>query len=173
MNLLTPARTALGSLCALLAVALCYECFYPLPDIEAAPFHIAQPAPEPPASPAFQMPPPASFAAIDVRPIFDPSRRPVAGPPDQPSADGIAAGALPPMTLVGVIIDNQTRLALIKLSQAQQALSYAVGSSLAGWQIVEIGADNIVLRARGMADQVVRMTGKSQSPAPQQTGNAL
>jgi hypothetical protein len=166
-------RLALGAFCALLAATLSYECFYPIPDLETPSIRLAASSAEPAAvHPAFQLPPESSFAAIDARPIFDPSRRPVAGPPEQSSADGSAAGTLPPMTLIGIIIDRQTRLALIKLAQAPQALSYAVGSSLAGWQIVAIEADKVVLRAHGAADQIVRMTGKSQKPAPQ-PGNGL
>ena len=166
-------RAAFGAFCALLAATLGYECFYPIPDLETPSIHLAPSSPEPAAvQPAFRMPPPSSFAAIDARPIFDPSRRPVPGPPEQSSADGSGAGALPPMALIGIIIDRQTRLALIKLAQAPQALSYAVGSSLAGWQIVAIEADKVVLRAHGAADQIVRMTGKSRTPVPQ-PGNGL
>ena len=76
-------RLGVGMLCVCLAIVLGYECFAPLPDMSAPP---AQPARAPPRArcrrPAFQMPPQSSFAAIDARPIFDASRRPVAGPPD-------------------------------------------------------------------------------------------
>jgi type II secretory pathway component PulC len=115
------------------------------------------------------MPPAASFAAIDTRPIFDASRQPVAAPPEALSVSG-SSGSLPPLTLVGIIIDRQTRLALIKLAGAPLAMSYAVGMSVSGWQIVEIEADRIVLRAGG-ANQEIRLTGKTQTSAPTASDN--
>lgn len=157
------AHILLGSICATLILSIGYECFFPLADIKAPPFQLALPSGNVAASPSFKMPPAASFAAIDERPIFDSSRRPVASPPDVPSTIG-ASVSLPSVTLIGVIIDHETRLALVKLTEASVVASYSVGAWLGNWQIVQIEADKIVLRSNGLGTQELRMTGKSRTP---------
>jgi len=163
------ARILFGSTGVLMAALLGYECLSPLADLEIPTVRLALPSRDAAAARIFQMPPATSFAAIDARPVFDASRQPVAGPPDTMPVSGTSA-SLPPLTLVGIIIDRQTRLALIKLAGAPLAVSYAVGMSVSGWQIVEIEADRIVLRAGG-ANQEIRLTGKTQTSAPAANDN--
>ena len=154
----------LGSICTALLLLLGYECFSPIAEVETPSLRLKLPSGDVTRAPSFEMPPAASFAAIDARPIFDPSRRPVASPPDAPSANG-APLSLPSLTLVGVIIDRQTRLALIKLTEASLATAYSVGTWLGEWQIVQIEADKIILRASGMGSHELRLTAKNHTSA--------
>jgi len=169
MTAVARARTLLGSISILMAALFGYECLSPIADLEIPTVRLALPTRDAVAGQVFQMPTSASFATIDARPVFDATRQPVAAPPEAFVADGTSS-SLPPMTLVGIIIDRQTRLALIKLAGAPLAMSYAVGMSVSGWQIVEIEADRIVLRAGG-ANQEIRLTGKPQTSAPATSDN--
>lgn len=157
-------RIVLGSICAALVVVLGCECFFPIADAEAPPLQLPLPVIDPAAPAKFQMPPQEHFASIDERPVFDPSRKPVAGPPDAPAANGSLS--LPSVMLIGVIIDHETRLALVKLTETAPVASYSVGTWLGGWQIVQIEADKIILRANSFGSRELRMIARSHTALP-------
>ena len=66
--------------------------------------------------------------------------------------------AVPPLpsnvSLVGVIIDGDRQLALIKTQGAPFAESLRVGAVIDGWKVTEIAPDKVVLRA-GTAEQIL------------------
>lgn len=168
---LTPWEIALTGLCAVLASAVLYEYTAPLqafnpPQMELKKHEIA-------ASVAFFSPPSeASFAAIDTRPLFNPTRKPI----DVPQAAGGPAGssAAPPpllnVTLVGVIIDSDRQLALVKVQGAPFATSLKVGATLDGWQVKEIAPDKVVFHA-GNVEQTLGLGDERTSQSqPAQAG---
>ncbi|MGA7713062.1 MAG: hypothetical protein WCA81_14250 [Rhizomicrobium sp.] len=152
---LTSWELALTGLCVLLGAAVLYECAAPLqafnpPALELKKHQIA-------ATAAFFSPPSeASFSAIDARPLFSPSRKPI-DVPQAPGESGLGS-AVPPLpsnvSLVGVIIDGDRQLALIKTQGAPFAESLRVGAVIDGWKVTEIAPDKVVLRA-GTAEQIL------------------
>jgi hypothetical protein len=90
------------------------------------------------------------------RPLFSRSRRPfVAPPPDvtEPApqiAEPVQVAAEPQFTLQGVYIQGSVRRALILLAQSQ-AQWQSVGDDVLGWNITEIGPNEITLEARGQS----------------------
>lgn len=169
---LTPWELALSGLCIVLGGAILYECAAPLqaftpPALELKKHQAV-------ATTAFFSPPSeASFAAIDARPLFSPTRKPI----DVPQAAGGPAGsgpsAPPPLlnvVLVGVILDGEKQLALVKVQGAPFAASLKVGATLDGWQVKEIASDKVVFHA-GTAEQVLGLGDQRASQSqPAQTG---
>ncbi|HSZ10798.1 MAG TPA: hypothetical protein VK759_01395, partial [Rhizomicrobium sp.] len=86
-----------------------------------------------------------------------------AGPPPAPNA-----------SLVGVIIDGKTQMALMRSPDSAFALSYSVGSSISGWQISEIDSDKVKLISGAFtheidlnANRAPQTLGASSSIGPQ------
>lgn len=152
---------------ALLASTLAYEIWAPLGDFD--PPAVAVPdQPPPPATIPFNPPPQATFAAIDARPIFNPTRKPV----EATAVAGNSTAAAPPdVVLVGVIIDPKNQLALVKREGAPFAESLALGASLDGWEVTEIAADHVTLRSAAQ-EFVLGLDGKRKSQ-PNQPGSAM
>lgn len=146
-------RFVLAVLCAALGAASVYEMTAPPPSyaVPAARMRstvaIGAPAAE------FMPPPANAFAAVTERPLFDPARKKYVPPPS--AASGKAAPPPPPnLLLVGVIIDSERRLALMKGSEAALAMSYAVGERIDGWQVAEVDPDRVVLRTGTVEDDI-------------------
>lgn len=167
---LTPWEISLTGLCAVLGVAVLYECAAPLqafdpPEIELKKHEVT-------ASVAFFSPPSeASFAAIDAHPLFSPTRKPIDVPQEAggPGGTGSAPPPLLNVTLVGIIIDGERQLALVKVQGAPFAESLKVGATLDGWQVKEIAPDKVVFHA-GTAEQILGLgdqrTNQSQPAQP-------
>jgi hypothetical protein len=86
---------------------------------------------------------------------------------DKAAPSSATAPPLPSLALVGVILDGQNSLAMVKLAGAPFAQAMGVGASIGGWQITGVGPDKIVLHA-GAFEQDVRLDAKpaGQSPGP-------
>src|SRR6185437_9235561 len=124
-HLVTPLQQGLAGLCGLLVLILSWQLLAPslATDVPAIAWHprgLDMPLPSIP-------PPPANtFARINERPIFSPTRKPVT-----PTPKASEAPASPPdATLIGVIIDGQNRLALVRTSTSPLEVSLGVGASL-------------------------------------------
>ncbi len=155
-------QLALAALCLLLATLLVYELENPPPE-PAVPVLAwrtvdgSQPLPLTRPFPALER-----YAAIDARPVFNPARKPVEAAGDKANA----AAALPPPTdiaLVGVIIQGEHRLALIRSATAAIGTTATVGSQLAGWQVTAIESDHMVLHA-GTADYTIVLSAGRAAP---------
>jgi general secretion pathway protein N len=143
---LSRSQIMLGILCLVLLTALAYEsglapAAADVPAVRrqardtAAPLALAPPPP-----------PIESFAVIDDRPLFNPSRKPVAAP----AAAALAAAPPPPpsdVVLIGIIIDGVQRLALLHTPASPLSISATVGATVGGWRIAAIEPDHIVLRS--------------------------
>ncbi len=147
---------------ALLASALAYVIWAPLGAFDPPAVTVSD-LPQPPAIIPFNPPPQAAFAAIDARPIFNPTRKPV----EATAVAGNSTAAAPPdVVLVGVIIDPKNQLALVKREGAPFAESLALGASLDGWEVTEIAPDHVTLRSAAQ-EFVLGLDGKRKSqPGP-------
>ena len=164
---LTPWELALTGLCIVLGGAVLYECAAPLqafnpPALELKKHQVAVNA-------AFFSPPSeASFSAIDTRPLFSPTRKPI-DVPQGPGESG-PGSAVPPLpsnvSLVGVIIDGDRQLALMKTQGAPFAESLRVGALIDGWKVTEIAPDKVVLHA-GTAEQILGLAISAQTKPKQ------
>jgi hypothetical protein len=89
----------------------------------------------------FAMPPSSRYAAIIERPIFEPSRRPT-------GEATITTGEAPAidMTLAGVVLAPSQRLALLRRGNSSTINRVREGEVIAGWTVVAIESDAVVLR---------------------------
>lgn len=151
----------------LLSLLIVYQLAAPITLEEPA--AMALPPHKPFAIPgAFVMPPPDRFAVIDDKPLFLQSRKPVATANDKsPQTSG--PPPLPQITLVGVILDATTKLAMIKSAGAAFAQSAPVGTPFGGWAISQIQPDRIVLHSDGFPDHEIFMN--AAAPAPSQASS--
>ena len=153
---LKPAQIAMIVLCVLMAALFAYEFLappaeYALPEIHLKPRAVTFVPPPP-----FMPPPVAAFDDINGRPLFLPSRKPIAAPATGPSAAPAGPPPLPQVTLVGVLLDGQNSVAEVKMNGAAFAQAVRIGDMLGGWQIGAIGPDHISLKS-GTYSQDVRM----------------
>ena len=170
--------TVLLFLCAALAILLVAEINRPVksPRIPEATAPI--PDGEPPRGhSAFVAPAQEEFSEIGARPIFAVARRPpppvpppaptpVAVPPPPPPAPPPAAAKT--ITVLGIVGAPPTRIALLRPPNAPTALSVIEGESVAGWQVVRILADRVVLRWNATEEEISfpRSDEKAGMPAP-------
>ena len=140
---MAPAPLSLATLCGGFALILAYELAMPLQAYRLPDVPVRKPAPIVLLQPSFAAQPIETFSSIDERPLFNATRKPVASP-EQNSAQSGPPPA-PNASLVGVIIDGKTQMALMRSPDSAFALSYAVGSSISGWQISEIDSDKVKL----------------------------
>ncbi|HEX3675577.1 MAG TPA: hypothetical protein VHU87_15000 [Rhizomicrobium sp.] len=167
---LRPIQIAAIALCALMAILFVYELTAPpaqfaLPEVHLRPRAIALQTPAP-----FLAPPAAMFDAINQRSLFLPSRKSLTPPPVAGGAAPAGPPPLPNAALIGVILDGQNSLAMVKLSGAPYEQAMAMGASLGGWQIAGISSDHITLRS-GAFTQDMHMDAKAGAapgdpPAP-------
>ena len=158
----------LSGLCVVLGIAAAYEMLAPLPAYSVPTVHIAGPA-ELPAAPApFVAPPEGAFAAITERPLFDALRTKYV-PRPTPEQQKAAPPPPPTLLLVGVIIDAERRMAMVKSSEAMLATSVGIGAEIGGWEVSAIEPDRIVLKAGTAEDEIRLDANKAPSqPAQQQ-----
>jgi hypothetical protein len=101
----------------------------------------------------FTMRPIGAYSEIAARPIFIPTRRPIPAPA-APSAAVTQAPPLPPrapppqinVTLVGIVIGDAGRFALVRAAGSQTVTTLAQGEEISGWRVFLILPDRIVLR---------------------------
>ncbi|MBL8658930.1 MAG: hypothetical protein JNM75_04155 [Rhodospirillales bacterium] len=82
-----------------------------------------------------------SYAGIEARPLFMPSRRP---PPPEASAAGGGSGH-DTLMLAGVILTNSKRLAMIETKRTSGVVVVREGQVVEGWNVDEIGPDRVVI----------------------------
>ena len=162
MMRLNPAQLVLSAICGVLAVVLGYMVFAPLPPV--APSHVQADAPPEEDAPLerFDAPPRQVFADVDNRSVFNPLRVRVSAP-SLPGATN--AASLPAdLSLVGVILDKDIRLALFRSSAAPLAVGVPVGGSVDGWQVTRIEPDRVGLRAGGPEQNMELSANKPSVP---------
>jgi hypothetical protein len=103
----------------------------------------------------FEPPPPQRFDEISARPLFAPSRRPYEPPalPEAPVPLPVEV-APTPLQLIGVILTEQDRSALIQPLGGRRAIWVREGERLEGWMIEEIGRDRVLLRRDDLMETI-------------------
>lgn len=119
---------------------------------------------------------PAQEAVILARPLFSPTRRPPPPPPPPSSATAAGGGTEtkpsvpqpPPMnfTLVGIVRDPASSLALVQPSDGKPVLSLQTGQELGGWTLVSIGIDSASFRNGAAVRELVLDYRKAPPPLP-------
>lgn len=102
-----------------------------------------KPAALPPPQPAFTLQPLDDFSETLARPLFLPSRRPLAPGEDAPQQAGAMRNLF---TLMGVIISDEERMALVKRRKTGEVLRLIEGQQVDGWQVEAIMPDRVTLR---------------------------
>lgn len=127
--------TAGAVLCATLAG-------WPWLEPAATPRAAAKPAPAEPIAKIPELPPLASFPAINERPLFSPSRRPVAVKPSAPAPSGEMR-----YRLVGVLIVGERRRAM--LMDGSRSFEIGEGEKLDSWTVQRIESGRLILSSPG------------------------
>ena len=117
-----------------------------LTDAPAAPPTIGSATVGPATPPArevesFSMPPRSIYDDVLARPLFSDTRR--------PSAFAATAAQHPTFLLVGTVVSQQERSALIRHGQPAHVDHVAEGQSLDGWTVSSIRPDRVVLTNAG------------------------
>ncbi len=89
----------------------------------------------------FEPRPLESYAGIEARPLFMPSRRP---PPPGANAAGNGSGH-DALMLAGVILTTNKRMAMIETKRTSGVVVVREGQVVEGWSVDEIGPDRVVI----------------------------
>jgi hypothetical protein len=99
----------------------------------------------------------ADYSAIAENPLFSPSRRPWVPPPRQhpilPATRAPARPALPPprgYTLVGIVLSNRTRTALLRPATGGKTIFLRKGQELGGWTLQSVTDSGLHFDFRGV-----------------------
>ena len=110
----------------------------------------------------FTTPPADAFSEISARPVFIPTRRPIP-PPAAPSVAAIPTPSPPPLpapppqlnvALVGIMIGDEGRFALVRPAGSQTVTTLAQGQEIGGWRVFLILPDRIVLRVGSIETEI-------------------
>lgn len=115
---------------------------------------IAEPAPDLPTQPAFSMPPLESFSQIIDRPLFSVSRRPEEAVEVAPKAAQQGRAQAHGFIVKGIIIAENTRVALILRKGAKSMMQIAEGQVIDGWTVATILPDRVVFRRGNVSNEV-------------------
>ena len=93
------------------------------------------------------MPAIETYQAVLERPLFSPNRRP-------PLEESTAIAALKGFnfTLMGVLIDMNLRLVLLRRHGDGKAIRMREGEEIAGWTLLEVALDFIVVERDGQEE---------------------
>lgn len=142
-----------------------YESSAPYPRFEPPLVPAVAPSVDLAAGPkTFAAPPIDDFSEIDVRPLFSPLRKPQA---EVASVDAARPLALPPppdLVVAGIVIGPDDRFAILKMLGATVVRNVHIGEDVAGWKLVKVEAEYIVLRA-GSSDREIGLRPKSGDSA--------
>jgi len=145
--------------CALLGSTVYGELTAPPIAPAAALQPLTTPAAAAPNAP-FAMPPLETYAEVTARPLFFPTRRPA--PIQAATVDRVDAQSL---VLVGVILAESGKAALIARANLPGARRVALGEEIEGWVLAEIDADRVVLRS-GTTEAVLPLKDRRPNPTP-------
>ena len=101
--------------------------------------------------PGFSMRPLDAFSEVIERPLFRPDRRPAPAVTETATA---SANSRQDYALLGVVIDDNIRMALLRPKGAKQMLRILEGQKVDGWTIETVRADRVVLRRGGVTEEV-------------------
>lgn len=93
-----------------------------------------------------EMPSLASLSETVERPLFLPSRRPVAAVEN--AAPATVAKDISGLAVVGVVMASEERMAILKHPDQQRALRVVEGDMVDGWLVEQVLATGVVLKNR-------------------------
>jgi len=89
------------------------------------------------------------LSATRDRPLFSPTRRPVAPPPPVEQAPAVSAPPPPPsVTLFGIVLDDEGARAIVR-SGADKVDRVQIGDHIGGWMVSQIEGRRLVLSLHG------------------------
>jgi hypothetical protein len=157
---------ALAVLCAGLGAAVAVELTGGLP---LAPEVTAAPPTAPPLDWSrepveFEPPSRDELEVIAERPLFSPSRRPFVAAAVEPAAAPVRS--LPPLQLIGVLLTEQQRTALVQAVGEGDPTWVREGHKLQGWQVEKIEQDRVQVRAGDRLETVELRPDTAVPPKP-------
>ena len=137
--------------CLVLAVVLAFQLRVPQPEVAGDSASPPETAPTEgvaavPAAATLAFEPLDKFREVVERPLFHASRRPV--PQDTDDAPAVAAAELRSLTLIGILMSPETKLAIFH-DKSSQALRLEAGATVGKWSLAEVRADGVTLRRGG------------------------
>lgn len=108
----------------------------------------------------FELPPKSDYAEIAARPLFYEDRRPETheggsgGEGDM--AEQVAQTELPPVTLTGVIITPDKRVAMLENNKDKQKMAVKEGESVEGWTLKSV-SDRSIVFSSGDSEQSLEL----------------
>jgi hypothetical protein len=134
-----------------LALVLIVELWFVMPSLAETPAAAQPPPPvavsiEEPSS--FALLPRKSLRAFVERPLFEKSRRGVAGSND--STEDLVDPAQ--MTLIGIVLTSNEPIAIVKAGTTADPVHVRVGDALEDWRVVRILQDRVLLRRGDMVE---------------------
>jgi len=112
------------------------------------------------AAPSFAMPPLRNYAEVTARPLFSQTRRP---PPEVPSGPPAQTSSF---TLVGTILSERGRHALIEHGQPPRLERFTEGQEIDGWVIEKILPDKAVVRHGDTQEDIKPKDKPARVPPP-------
>ncbi len=103
-----------------------------------------------------------AFSGIAARTLFNPTRRRIEPPPEIMPVPVVKPSSF---SLIGVLISDGVRMALIRRSRASDYIRVEEGQEIDGWRIERIVSDRVVIRNGEAREELVLR----DQPAPQAT----
>ena len=116
-----------------------------------------------PEAASFEMPPLEAFSIVAERPLFSPTRRP---------PEGEVAAAAPrqmlDLTLIGVVLTAEERLAIVTPAGQGNAVRLGVGDSIQGWTLVAVEPERATFERDGEEETLFLAFQTAPTPARRQ-----
>ena len=110
-----------------------------------------------PELPEFDLPPLTEYATLMERPLFSSTRRPIVVEGNSAQAPVTQQGL--DVALTGVIIADESKVALIVPRNGVKPLRLSEGESYQGWTLSEVEAEGVIFRQGGRA-QILELNHK-------------
>lgn len=108
----------------------------------------------------FELPSRSEYAEVTARPLFNEDRRPAEQSdmeqPDEALVAEQSPAELPPVSLTGVIITPEQRIAMLQNTKNREYVTLKEGEPLEGWTLEEVSRRRIVF-STGAERQVVEL----------------
>ncbi len=106
-----------------------------------------------PAAPEFVLDSIERYDAVLERPLFSPTRR----PPEEEVVAAVPTRMEFDYVLKGVLIDGDSRIALLRDYSGDRVLHLREGESLDGWRLKSVAADHVVVE-RGDREEALELS---------------
>lgn len=155
---------ALAGICGVLVLSLAAQRWLAGGVPESGAIQVSPPDSAAPSSletRRFELPTKSEYAQVTARPLFNEDRRPEQrDDTQQQDAEAIAAeeapSELPPLSLTGVIITPEKRIAMLRNTKNREFVTLKEGEPLEGWTLEEVSNRRIVF-ATGAQQEVVEL----------------